>query len=170
MAQGGPLKRNTQNSGVHISGVSSDVDPNIKEPNCSSRSKDGKSTTRVLKKRNGGAPKDSNDIDASKKANVGGEKEVEKPVESEDDMVKQVIMSDGASCENFANGEVPTTDNFTDMDQNNQKPKRGSSLTRKPVGFMQGCVNQFWSFSYSWFAMTLSVNLYIPLHQFFCVD
>ena len=128
MAQGGPSKRNTQNSGVHASGVSSDVDPNIKESNRSSRSKDGKSTTRVRKKCDGGAPKDSKDIDASERANVGGEKEIEKPVELEDDVAKQVIMSDGASCENFANGEVPAADNLTDMDQNIQKPKRGSKL------------------------------------------
>ena len=116
MAQGGPSKRNTQNSGVHASCVSSDRDSNIKEPNCSSRSKDGKSTTRVRKKRDGGAPKDSNYIDASERANVGGEKEVKKPVESDDDVAKQVITSDGASCENFTNGEVPATDNLTDMD------------------------------------------------------
>ena len=108
MAQGGPSKRNTQNSGVHASGVSSDVDPNIKEPNHSSRSKDGKCTTRVWQKCDGGAPKDSNDIDASERANIGGEKEVEKPVESEDDVAKQVITSD------------------SDMDQNTQKPERGS--------------------------------------------
>ena len=37
-------------------------------------------------------------------------------------------MSDGASCENFANGEVPATDNLTDIDQNIQKPKCGSKL------------------------------------------
>ena len=80
------------------------------------------------KKRDGGAPKDSKDIDASERANVGGEKEIEKPVELEDDVAKQVITSDGASCENFANGEVPATDNVTDMDQNIQKPKRGSKL------------------------------------------
>ena len=128
VAQGGPSKRNTRNSGGHASGVSSDVDPNIKEPNCSSRSKDGKSTTRVWKKHDGGAPKDSNDIDSSERANVGGEKEIEKQVELEDDAAKQVIMSDGASCENFANGEVPATDNLTDMDQNIQKPKHGSKL------------------------------------------
>ena len=128
MAQGGPSERNTRNSGVHASGVSTDVDPNIKEPNHSSRSKDGKSTTRVRKKHDGGAPKDSDDIDASERANVGGEKEVKKPVKSEDDVAKQVIMSDGASCENFANGEVPATDNLTDMDQNIQKPKRGSKF------------------------------------------
>ena len=58
-----------------------------------------------MKKRDGGAPKDSNDIDASERANVGGEKEVEKPVESEDDVAKQVITSD------------------TDKDQNTQKPE-----------------------------------------------
>ena len=118
MAQRAPSKRNTQNSGVHASGISSDVDPSIKEPNRSSRSKDGKSTTRVWKKCDGGAPKDSNDIDTSERGNVGGEKEVEKPVELEDDVAKQVITSDGASCENFANHEVPATDNLTDMDQN----------------------------------------------------
>ena len=82
----------------------------------------------MWKKRHGGAPKDSNDIDASERANVGGEKEIEKPVESEDDVAKQVIMSDGTSCENFANGEVPATNNLTDMDQNIQKQKRGSKL------------------------------------------
>ena len=108
MSQAGPSKRNTRNSGVHASGVSRDVDPNIKEPNRSSRSKDGKSTTRVWKKCDGGAPKDSNDIDASERANVGGEKEVEKPVKSEDNVAKQVITSD------------------TDMDQNIQKPEHGS--------------------------------------------
>ena len=43
-------------------------------------------------------------------------------------MAKQVITSDGASCENFANGKVPAADNLTDMDQNIQKPKRGSKL------------------------------------------
>ena len=113
----------------HASGISSDVDPNIKEPNHSSRSKDGKSTTRVWKKCDGGTRKDSNDIDASERANVGGEKEIKKPVKpSEDDVAKQVIMSDGASCENFANGEVPAADNLTDMDQNIQKPKCGSKL------------------------------------------
>ena len=127
VAQGGPSKRNTRNSGVHASGVSSDVDPNIKQSNRSSRSKDGKSTTRVLKKCDGGAPKDSKDIDASERANVGGEKEIEKP-KLEDDVAKQVIMSDGASCENLANGEVPAADNLTDMDQNIQKPKCGSEL------------------------------------------
>ena len=78
MAQGRPSKRNTRNSGVHASGVSSDVDPNIKESNHSSRSKDGKGTTRVRKKRDGGAPKDSKDIDASERENVGSEKEIEK--------------------------------------------------------------------------------------------
>ena len=62
----------------------------------------------IWKKCDGGAPKDSNDIDASERANVGGEKEVEKPVKSEDDVAKQVIMSD------------------TDMDQNTQKPEHGS--------------------------------------------
>ena len=128
MAQGGPLKRNTRNSGVHASGVSSDVDPNIKESNRSSRSKHGKSTTRVQKKRDGGAPKDSKDIDASERANVGGEKEIEKSVELKDDVSKQVITSDGASCENFANGEVPAADNLTDMDQNIQKLKCGSKF------------------------------------------
>ena len=46
-------------------------------------------------------------------------------------MAKQVIMSHGASCENFANGEVPATDNFTDMDQNNQNPKRGSKFNKE---------------------------------------
>ena len=131
MAQGGPSKRNTRNSGVHASGVSSDVDPNIKESNRNSRSKDRKSITRVRKKHDGGALKDSKDIDASERANVGGEKEIEKPVELEDDVAKQVITSDGASCENFANGEVPAADNLTDMDQNLQKPKRGSKLENR---------------------------------------
>ena len=111
-----------------MSGVSTDVDPNIKEPNRSSRSKDGKSTTRVWKKHDGCAPKDNNDIDAAERANVGGEKEVKKPVNSEDDVAKQVITSDSASCENFANGEVPAADNLTDMDQNIQKPKHGSKV------------------------------------------
>ena len=37
-------------------------------------------------------------------------------------------MSDGASCENLANGEVPAADNLTDMDQNIQKPKHGSKF------------------------------------------
>ena len=63
---------------------------------------------RVLKKRDGGAPKDSNDVDASERANVGGEKEVKKPVESEDNVAKQVITSD------------------TDKDQNTKKPERRS--------------------------------------------
>ena len=45
-------------------------------------------------------------------------------------MAKQVIMSDGASCENFANGEVPAADNLTYMDQNIQKPKCGSNSER----------------------------------------
>ena len=121
--QGGPSKRNTQNSGVHASGVSSDVDPNIKESNCSSRSKDGKSTTRVLKKRDGGAPKDSNDIDASERANVSGEKEVKKPVESEDDVAKQFITSD------------------TDKDQNTQKPEHGSKSEHQK-GATKACKNR----------------------------
>ena len=43
-------------------------------------------------------------------------------------MAKQVITSDSASCENFANGEVPAADNLTDMDQNIQKPKHGSKV------------------------------------------
>ena len=50
-------------------------------------------------------------------------KKLKKPVESEDDVAKQVITSDGASCENFANDEVPATDNLTDMDQNIRKAK-----------------------------------------------
>ena len=122
MAQGGPSKRNTQTRGVHASGVSSDVDPNIKEPNHSSRSEDGKSTTRVWEKCDGGVPKDSNDIDASERANVDGEKEVEKPVKSEDDVAKQVIMSD------------------TDMDQNTQKPEHGSKSEHQK-GATKACKN-----------------------------
>ena len=77
-----------------------------------------------MKKRDGGAPKDSNDIDASERANVGGEKEVKKPVKSEDNVAKQVITSD------------------TDKDQNTQKPEcrsksehqKGATKARKNHG------------------------------------
>ena len=90
------------------------------------------------KKRDGGAPKDSNDIDASERVNVGGEKEIEKTVESEDDVAKQVITSDGASCENFANGDGAASGQQITGNGFGEKERLNNS-TRKPVGFMQSC-------------------------------
>ena len=86
-------KRKTSNKGVRANG---------------SRSKCGKKTTAVCKKRDGGAPKDG----------LGDEKQVEQKLESEDGVSRQVITSDDESC---TNDIVPPANNLTAMDENIQK-------------------------------------------------